>query len=416
MITNGIPIGIFFEGMTLLKSLEGMGPSAIKLFGTMAGAFVLLAFKSKKWTNNIYRYPFQLLFFFFCFLSIFWASSFVFSLRMIVKLLSPFIILLTAHLVMSENRKMGSMENAIFTGLLILLLTALINHFAGFSGDHMSQHWRAKNMLTSPSSSPAPFSFSMACGAMLALASYLTERRKWYLFLFIAFSIAVFWAFTRISMAGLIIASSILIFFLARSVILKVLLPILLCLGITVAFFTVDLLKERGFRNPSTVSLSKFMENPAKVAKNIHTSGRAELWADGLKRFFYPSPLIGSGMGATQEFYYGRGQEGRGVIHSEYLRLLCEVGIIGLFLFVLAMLHYLAMLMIVFRRSAKDNSDEARFKRKYSCLAIAGLIFYLVTMATDNTIDYVMNLGLYVFFFIGFALTKSKNQNPQSTG
>jgi hypothetical protein len=91
----------------------------------------------------------------------------------------------------------------------------------------------------------------MACGAMLSLANYISDRRKTYLLLFAIFSIAVFWAFTRISIVGLIVACSVLIFLLAKSTILKVLLPVLLCLGITVAFLNFDRLKERSFQNPA---------------------------------------------------------------------------------------------------------------------------------------------------------------------
>lgn len=383
-----------------------MGSGSIQLFGTLGGALILLSFGKSNVISDVLRYPVQLLFFFFCILSIFWAPNFVFSLRMLAKLLSPFIFLLIAHLMIVDNINTVTIEKATFIGLLILLFVALLNHFTGFLGDASTDEWRVKNILTAPFHSPAPFSFSMACGAMLSLANYISDRRKTYLLLFAIFSIAVFWAFTRISIVGLIVACSVLIFLLAKSTILKVLLPVLLCLGITVAFLNFDRLKERSFQNPSEASLSQLMKKPGAFAKNIHTSGRTKLWEKGLKRFFHQSPIIGAGLGATQGFYYEKHRGG--AIHSEYLRLLCEVGITGIVLFILAMTQYLAMLLAVFRRSDSGNTFEEKFKRKYSGLAIASLIFYLITMATDNTIDYVMSLGLYTFLFIGFALNASK--------
>jgi hypothetical protein len=103
MIANGIPWSIFTKGEALLQSQEGMGSGSIQLFGTLGGALILLSFGKSNVISDVLRYPVQLLFFFFCILSIFWAPNFVFSLRMLAKLLSPFIFLLIAHLMIVDN-------------------------------------------------------------------------------------------------------------------------------------------------------------------------------------------------------------------------------------------------------------------------------------------------------------------------
>lgn len=40
---------------------------------------------------------------------------------------------------------------------------------------------------------------------------------------------------------------------------------------------------------------------------------------------------------------------------------------------------------------------------KYALAAVGGLVSYLIFMATDNALDYVSALGIYVFALIGMA-------------
>jgi O-antigen ligase len=83
--------------------------------------------------------------------------------------------------------------------------------------------------------------------------------------------------------------------------------------------------------------------------------------------------------------------------------LLCEVGVVGLLSFVCAMLFYVVLLIKIIGRSEKYLE-----LRKYSVAALAALIFYLVTCLTDNSFDYVLQLGLYVFSFIGLSFNLYK--------
>jgi len=86
-----------------------------------------------------------------------------------------------------------------------------------------------------------------------------------------------------------------------------------------------------------------------------------------------------------------------GVIHSEYIRLIAEVGVAGLVLFAMAMVAYLVRLTRTYRRSPYSDSG------KYALAAMGGLAAYLIFMATDNAFDYVNAFGIYVFGLIGMS-------------
>jgi O-antigen ligase len=129
----------------------------------------------------------------------------------------------------------------------------------------------------------------------------------------------------------------------------------------------------------------------------VHGSGRYEAWGTVLDKFIAPSPFLGSGIGATQNYYYSQLGGGIGVIHSEFVRLAAEVGIAGLILFALAIAGYLLRLLRLYRETPRSPAG------RYALAGAAGLIVYLTFMATDNAFDYFNGVGMYVFALVGMS-------------
>src|SRR5271170_4426384 len=142
-------------------------------------------------------------------------------------------------------------------------------------------------------------------------------------------------------------------------------------------------------------SSDQLLDNPLKAASGINGSGRFSLWDQALSKFFAPHPAIGSGIGSTQE-YLATGSSA-GVVHSEYVRLLCEVGVIGLTLFAFALLSYFWRL----RRYASKSNPPAL--RSAGLAAIGALLTYCIFCSTDNAFDYVTQFGIYVFGLVAIA-------------
>ncbi len=408
--TAGIPLSMLATQRALLLVFEGMGLNAIKLFGCMFGGFFIVSARPKKAISQIWIWGPHAFFILFCFLSILWCPNFIFGFRTIAKLLAPLIFLLVILVGVNNVSQLKLLESAVFLSCLTLFALAVSNYIFGYIDDPSTAGFRNSSMLTAPFVSPAPFSFHLACGALLALCNFIIIRKKIYLFLFLVLSFSVFWAFTRISMAGLVIASSVCIFMLVKSISFRILVPITICVLFAFSIFANERLLSRTFKNTKNISVSTIFKNPGEIKKQLHTSGRSRAWSLAIKKFFKINPLVGSGIGATQTWFYGSGRKHLGVIHSEYLRLLCEVGILGLFLYLFAMATYIAKTIKIYLRLSSQNNKSSILTKKYAALSTSALVFYLITMATDNSFDYVMYLGLYVFSFLAIPIAIEANK------
>jgi hypothetical protein len=202
-------------------------------------------------------------------------------------------------------------------------------------------------------------------------------------------------AFQRTSAAALFIGCSVITLLGTRGFV-RLLLPISGVVGLPLLIVFNANFRQRMFFDAS--DSEALLKDPLGALQAINGSGRFSLWDEMLARFYTPHPAIGSGIGATQDFLYSRSAIGQGVVHSEYVRLLCELGVVGLILFTVAMLSYLITLM---RSPAPPSPSVAR---AYTLAAIGGLVTYLIYMATDNSFDYVNQFGAYIFALIGLAI------------
>jgi O-antigen ligase len=213
--------------------------------------------------------------------------------------------------------------------------------------------------------------------------------------------LSVLWAFTRISMAGLVVAVAFLVSLSARSTVLKVMIPVALCVVFVSLFFTIDLLKLRMFKSREVSFSSIARSNPEQIGDMLLTSGRTMLWKQAGEKLFSKSPVIGKGLGSVDSWLETRSPPTR--LHSEYLRLLCDLGIVGLSLYAAAILHFFLRIHQVWR------SAENAQVRIFSATAMAALFFYVVTLATDNSFNYVTEFGLYVFAFAAFPFVAARH-------
>lgn len=408
LLSGGIPITLFMPDVRFLQFMGGgFGPQAIYLFVIVLAVFVAFIFKFDFLFREIVRYKAILLFLLFCGISFVWTSDIVYGVRMFIKLLSPFLFFVAMQAFLRGREDLKIAEKLIFICGLIVLSIALLNNLTNgmLAHDQDNMQWVYKNILTAPYMSPANFSFFMGSVAILALGNYLTTRKLGFLFLYVIFSVAVFWAFTRISMAGLVVASAISFFLLTRSIMLKILIPVVLVSLFVMAVFSVSSLRERMFMD-SSLDFTAVIADPDKAESMLHTSGRTFLWKEARKNLFDKSPLIGEGVGATD--YWLDKQIPPSRLHSEYLHLACDVGLVGLALYILALLSLFVRLLSL------RNKSQNKVVKQYAVIAISSLAFYAITLATDNSLNYVSEFGLYVFSFIAFAVIAAReNRNNE---
>jgi len=392
ILTGALPIFSFDYLSTPFGRLEF---SAIKLLGVCLAALIYIVFNSKTTLQYLLKYKFHFIFLLFSMLSLIWAPSEIFGIRMLLKLAAPFLMLIVFMAGISKERQLRTVKTLmLFSGTLIVFMafaTKLAGTIAPIPGIDPELG------LTVPYTSPAVFSAHLLAVSMLGFAILRYKKTFKNLFLVTLFAIAILLAFTRIAIAGIFVGFSVISFIAMRGF-ARIAIPIGSVLGFLSLFLFNNKFKERMFLNSANkITASSFIDDPSTVVDHIAGSGRYAAWKQVISRFFDPSPLIGSGVGATQDFFYSNSLSGLGVIHSEYIRLLSEVGIIGLILFVLMVLAYAARLLTNFRRASHVEA------KTYAAAAIGALVVYLVFMATDNAFDYANQFGIYVFVLVAMS-------------
>jgi hypothetical protein len=259
------------------------------------------------------------------------------------------------------------------------------------------------NYLTAPTMSPANYSFLIGSGAILALTNYFATRKLSYLYLFTLLAFFVYWSFVRISMAGLIAAIGIVFFMLSKNLAVKIVFPVVIFVVFVTCLFTVEKFRARMFKNDN-VSMGTILSTKVhKLDTIIYTSGRSVLWQKAYREFLREKPLMGGGIGSVDSWLEKKFNGVR--LHSEYLRIACDLGVVGLILYLLSISQFYAKLMVHFLR----NNDPA--VRSCTVAALAGLTFYLITFATDNSLNYISEFSMYIYTFMAFALVREKIAN-----
>jgi O-antigen ligase len=156
---------------------------------------------------------------------------------------------------------------------------------------------------------------------------------------------------------------------------------------------------------------SKVALDPGSIdVDRIDSSGRTSVWKTVLDKFFWPSPLTGSGLGASQAWFYRGGYGSLMVEHSEYVRLLADTGIVGLGLYLLIVLSSMRSLWAIYRSASHPMI------RHLSLLGLCVFPVYLVCMGFDNVLNYVLPAEQFPFALTGAAIGLHQALNQPSQG
>jgi hypothetical protein len=256
--------------------------------------------------------------------------------------------------------------------------------------------FEGKAGLGIPGLGPAPSSAHMAIMAVFAFAAFRASRTSAHLTMLTCFTVAAVGGFTRITIAGLIAGFSMIMLASSRGI-FRLALPLAGIVSLPALFFFNDSLRHRMFKGGEIPSLSTLASDPTSFLDHVHGSGRFDAWHDVLGHFFLPSPVLGSGIGTTQHYLYTHPQIGLNAIHSEYVRILAETGVVGFTLMMLGFTIFVIRLWRIHSTSLDPNT------RQYAQAALGALVLYVIFMATDNAIDYVTSSGIFVFAMIGIA-------------
>ena len=388
ILTGVLPLTLGPEGM-MVTVFGRMDLYAIRLLGLWVAS--LLVILPHLWDAGKYglRFQWHLLFLIFAMVSLVWAPSLVYGSRMIVKLTAPFMFLLLVLLACSSWQDLRRLQYMMTISGLLAIVVAVSAVWGGYTS------FSTQLGLGVPDLGPAATSANLAVLSVLVLAVLRTSP-GWLavalLGIFAAGSVA---GFTRITLAGLLLGATVVLW-LSFKGLTRWFIPLAGIASVPFLFLFNDTFRQRMFKDADGISLDLMLKSPASILDNVHGSGRFEAWSYVLTNFFKPSPAFGSGVGTTQSYFYTHAT-GLNVIHSEYIRLLAEVGIVGVVLMGVAIAAYMMRLAGNYRVSS------TREGRAYSLAALGGLVVYVIFMATDNAIDYVTSCGIFVFGLIAMS-------------
>lgn len=340
------------------------------------------------------KFYFSFLFVLLSLISIVWTNSISECLGMTVKYITPILLVVLILSVIRSNKDIIKCEKSIIICGVILITLGIINKLIGEPFDSASK-WKGSLVLLAPYMSPANYSFMLSMSALLSFSNFLQRRKKIWFVLFAVFFVGVMFAFTRISMAALLFASMMLYGLSKRSVVITYLAPISALIVAVLSVVFIEPLRDRMFFK--NVDLSLMVTNFSKFLQYVNTSGRTTIWSDAFAYFKNANVFIGAGSGSTD--HYMKTLTNAVALHCDFLRVYFDLGLIGLILFLLV--HF-QLLKVV--SSRPRNSQNTKIHNKYKNLSIAALIFYFITLFTDNTLNYVANIGMYLYAFIGFSL------------
>lgn len=230
---------------------------------------------------------------------------------------------------------------------------------------------------------------------------YYTDQKKKNLFYFILFWVPCFFWVFRTSIMGSLVA--VMAFYFIRYHIRS--LPIIfgiIALGIA-SVFTIPSLRDKMFHGKN-ISLEDFRQG--KVSNDdINTNARAAMWESMENRFYKDHEIAGSGTGAVQNYMYNNFVfGGLRVVHSDFVQMRCDNGLVGFSLYAVAMLLIFLHAVITYW-SSRDNAVKLM-----AVVAGASLLGVFVTLYSDNVVNYSMATLSMPFGFYGMMLGIKRNR------
>lgn len=218
---------------------------------------------------------------------------------------------------------------------------------------------------------------------VVPLALYIIYREKSYLAGALIILLSTLLEVVRTGLGGIAIAASFFFFIIYR---LKAVPYIAMCLiGLFCVFMFVPSVKEKMFgEQPSGAEIS---------FDSIQSNGREFIWETNLDKFYTPSPVIGSGLGESVAFT--KDNFAVHLIHSDYIQILCDMGLVGI---VLLGLFFLTVIVKVFRNVLRYKDD---FILISGAMAVGSCAAVFFSMAFDNIITYSQQCFVIPFIFIG---------------
>lgn len=375
----------FSTGLLALSAPGGLDLMAIRLMVLEVLCFVgLFVVKNKPvWTLPLGLYVIYLLW---IIIGCFYSSAPMFGFRVVLKYLYPLLIALFAS---AAVRNVEVFVKAGLGARFVAVLSLFYYFGPGLWMVAPGVFWYG---------TAGAINFISIMIFSLALVYYTTEKRKNLFYVILFFIPCFIWVF-RTSIMGSLVA--IMGFYLIKYKVRS--LPIIggILIAGVIAVFTIPSLHDKMFKDSST-NIDQFQDGKLSM-DDVNTNARAAMWEHLEDRFFVGHELIGSGTGSVQNYMYTHKIfGGLKVPHSDLVQMKCDTGMVGLGLYAIA------GLMIFMHCFFKFQTARSIPLKLCAITAGASLAGVLVTLYSDNVVNYSMATLSMPFGFYGMMLGLSK--------
>ncbi|GHT75449.1 hypothetical protein AGMMS50262_10780 [Bacteroidia bacterium] len=301
-----------------------------------------------------------------------------YGFRVFLKYLYPFLVFIVAAKVTTTSLFVYKAVKVVFEvgllGVLYLLVLSRIPFINGIVGAVIFWYPGILDFLVLP--------------ICIALAYYtLLKKKKYiaYIALFVVINIIM------VNRTGILAASvAIILFSIIRYKIKSLPYVAVGAAILLVAILYVPSVRQKMFKKSLTTE--EIIENRETLTTDdIDSSGRFAMWEWSMDRFYKGHEWTGSGLGVLQERFYSLNHPFGNIriVHNDYVQLLCDTGLVGIFL-------YLSIFLFIFIHCIilawnKRNPFVIRF---LAMIAGPSTIAMGVASYTDNVVNYsLLTLG-----------------------
>ena len=378
-------------GLLSLSASVGLDLSALRLFLLETFCIIGLSRASHKPIWSAASVIYLLLLLWMC-IGVTYTPLPFFGIRVVLKFLYALLVMLFCSAVVRD----GEVFLKAAFGARWMAIATIILSFTGLTRLFPGTIWYPTALA---------INYIVMCTFSLAMY-YYGGRDKKNLYLTILFVIpCIVWVF-RTSIMGTALAFMVFMFFRYKAKSLPFIFGTIILF--IVAIFTIPALKDKMFDGEDR-TLQEFQEGKISM-DDIDSNGRFAMWEWSFDTYYDGHELTGTGTGNLQRAFYAL-EHGIGsikIVHNDYVQILCDNGLIGMFLFGASFLCLIVHSFIVLQ------------KRRYPwyikvCAITAGASAagVLLTMYTDNVINYSMATISYPCAFYGMMLGLEKGYKQQ---
>lgn len=381
---------LFSTGMLSLSAPAGLDLMALRLFSLEVACLLCLCIAKGR-----AAFPLSALcytaFLVWLIVGLFYTPSVPYGVRVLLKYLYPFLVMLTASAVVRDPEVFlkASLGARMVALVSIIVSFSFVEHLL-FPGVFWYATARAINYIS-------------ICMLSLALFCCAGRRRKDLLYAGLFALPCLLWVF-RTSIMGTV--AGLMCFSLFKYKLRS--LPFIAAaflLGVA-AVFCIPAVNRKMF-NKESVTMQDFFEG--RLSKDdINSNARFAMWQYFENKFYRGRELQGSGTGTTQQHFYTHHLfGGLRVLHSDIEQMKCDNGLIGL------TLYYLSITLIIGHCFLVFTGNRRRWIKVCALTAGSSMAGVAVTLYADNVVNYSMCTLAYPFGFYGMMLGLLKGQRQQ---